>query len=145
MASALTIGQLAKAVGVNIQTVRYYERLRLLTPTARKPSGYRIYGATEKQRLSFIKNAQTLGFTLREIEELLNLRVGSIARRGDVKRRAAMKLAQVETKVKNLQALTRALRSLIRTCQYSQPSDGCPILKSLEEDGRTKHPLKERR
>lgn len=145
MGSGLTIGQLAKEVGVNIQTVRYYERLKLLIPIARKPSGYRLYGATERQRLSFIKNAQTLGFTLREIRELLSLQVGSIARRGDVQRRAAIKLAQVEAKVKNLQALTRALRSLIRTCQHSQSSAGCPILKSLEENGHTKNPFKERR
>ena len=145
MGSGFTIGQLAKEVGVNVQTVRYYERLKLLTPTARKPSGYRLYGVAERQRLSFIKNAQTLGFTLREIRELLNLRVGSIAHRGDVQRKAAIKLAQVEAKVKNLRVLARALRSLIRTCRHGQPSDGCPILKSLEEDGRTRVHVRERR
>lgn len=144
MGSDLTIGQLAKEVGVNIQTVRYYERLKLLTPTARKLSGYRLYGATERQRLSFIKNAQTLGFTLREIRELLNLQVSSIAHRGDVQRKAAIKLAQVEAKVKNLQALARVLRSLIHTCQHGKPTDGCPIFKSPEEGGRTRMSLKKR-
>lgn len=80
MPARLTIGRLAKAVGVNIQTVRYYERLRLLGPSARRPSGYRIYGEDEERRLRFIKNAQALGFTLQEIAELLNLRVSVRAR-----------------------------------------------------------------
>ena len=75
----LTIGTLAKEVGVNIETVRYYERLKLLTPTDRKPSGYRLYDGEALTRLRFIKNAQALGFTLHEITELLNLRVSSTA------------------------------------------------------------------
>ena len=137
MGSGLTIGQLAKRVGVNIQTVRYYERLKLLTPAARKPSGYRLYGATERQRLSFIKNAQALGFTLQEVAELLNLRVNSRARCGDVQRKATAKLATVEAKVLNLQALARALRSLIRACRAGQPTERCPILKSLEDEPKT--------
>ena len=75
MTAGWTIGHLAKAVGVNIQTVRYYERLKLLSPSVRRPSGYRVYGENEERRLRFIRNAQSLGFTLHEIEELLNLRV----------------------------------------------------------------------
>lgn len=86
MMEGRTIGQLAKAVGVNIQTVRYYERLRLLGPSARRPSGYRIYGGDEERRLRFIKNAQALGFTLQEIAELLKLSVTSTARCDDVQR-----------------------------------------------------------
>lgn len=136
MASGITIGQLAKNVGVNIQTVRYYERLKLLAPTARMPSGYRLYGTAEVQRLCFIKNAQALGFTLQEIMDLLNLRVSSAARCGDVQQKAAAKLAAVEVKVLDLQALARALRSLIRTCRAGQPTNRCPILKSLEKKGR---------
>ncbi|THJ25166.1 MAG: heavy metal-responsive transcriptional regulator [Nitrospira sp. CG24E] len=128
-----TIGQLAKAVGVNIQTVRYYERLKLLGPSARRPSGYRIYGEDEERRLRFIKNAQALGFALEEIAELLKLSVTSTAHCGDVQRRAQVKLAQVETKVRDLQALARSLRSLIRDCRAGQPTDRCPILQSLEK------------
>src|SRR5712692_4317838 len=137
MASALTIGKLAKAVGVNIQTVRYYERRRLLSPMARRPSGYRLYGDEALRRLHFIKNAQTLGFTLHEIAELLNLRVSSVARCGDVQRKAQAKLAQVETKVRDLRALARALEGLIKHCRAGQPTDRCPILKSLEEERRS--------
>ena len=133
MASALTIGTLAKAVDVNIQTVRYYERRRLLSPMARRPSGYRLYGEEALRRLHFIKNAQTLGFTLNEIAELLNLRVNSVARCGDVQRKARAKLAQVEAKVRDLRALSRALRGLIQTCRAGQPTDRCPILKGLED------------
>ncbi|MBI4000844.1 MAG: heavy metal-responsive transcriptional regulator, partial [Nitrospira defluvii] len=96
MPAGLTIGQLAKAVGVNIQTVRYYERLKLLNPSARRPSGYRVYGEDEERRLRFIKNAQALGFTLQEIAELLTLSVTSTARCGDVQRRAQAKLTHVE-------------------------------------------------
>ncbi len=136
MASTVTIGRLAKAAGVNIQTLRYYERLKLLTPTARKLSGYRVYGDEAIRRLCFIKNAQELGFTLREIAELLNLRVSSAARCGDVQRKAEDKLKQVEAKVRDLRALAGALRSLIHSCRAGQPTDRCPILKSLEEKRR---------
>ncbi len=134
MISELTIGKLAKEVGVNIQTVRYYERRRLLSPTARKSSGYRLYGEAALKRLRFIKNAQTLGFTLREITDLLNLRVSSTARCGDVERKAQAKLTQVQDKVRDLQMLAQALHGLIRTCRAGQPTDRCPILQSLEEE-----------
>jgi|SRR5881397_252675 len=136
MASELTIGKLAKQVGVNIQTVRYYERRRLLSPTARKSSGYRLYGEDALKRLRFIKNAQALGFTLREIADLLSLRVSSTARCGDVQRKAQAKLVQVEAKIGDLRALDRALRGLIHACKAGQPTDRCPILKSMEEDAR---------
>jgi len=133
MTAGWTIGQLAKAVDVNIQTVRYYERLKLLSPSARRPSGYRLYGQEEERRLRFIKNAQALGFTLHEIEELLDLRVSSKARCGDVQRRAEAKLRHVEAKVRDLRTLARSLRELIRTCRAGQPTDRCPILQSLEK------------
>src|SRR5438552_18541684 len=132
MASGLTIGQLAKSVGVNIETVRYYERLQLLTPTARKPSGYRIYSDDVVRRLRFIKNAQALGFTLEEIAGLLNLRVDAAARCGDVQRRAQAKLAKVQAKLRDLEATARVLKNLIRSCKAGQSTDRYPILKRLE-------------
>jgi MerR family mercuric resistance operon transcriptional regulator/MerR family gold-responsive transcriptional activator of gol and ges genes len=134
MTTALKIGQLAKDVGVNIETIRYYERLKLLGPTSRLPSGYRLYDTDSQQRLRFIKNAQALGFTLHEIEELLDLRVSSKARCGDVQRRAEAKLRQVEAKARDLRALAWALKSLIRTCRAGRPTDHCPILRRLDEE-----------
>ncbi len=136
MTVEFTIGQLAKQVGVNIQTVRYYERRKLLTPTARRPSGYRLYGEEALNRLRFIKNAQALGFTLQEVTELLNLRVSSKARCGDVQKKAQAKLAQVEAKIQDLRALDRALQSLIRSCHAGQPTDHCPILKAIEDNSK---------
>ena len=136
MPAELTIGQLAKDAGVHIETIRYYERRNLLGPTSRLPSGYRLYNCEAQRRLRFIKNAQTLGFTLHEIVELLNLRVSSTARCGDVQRKAGAKLKQVEAKVSDLQALARALQVLIWTCRAGQPTDACPILQSLEEQRR---------
>ena len=137
MPSPLTIGMLANAVGVNIQTIRYYERRGLLSPMARTPSGYRIYGDEALRRLHFIKNAQRLGFTLHEIAELLNLRVNSVARCGDVQRKAQAKLVQVEAKVRDLRALAHALQGLVRSCRAGEPTDRCPILKSLEHEPKT--------
>ena len=136
MPTKLTIGQLAKDAGVHIETIRYYERRHILGPTSRLSSGYRLYNREAARRLRFIKNAQALGFTLHEIEELLNLRASSKTRCGDVQRRAETKLKHVEAKVRDLQALARSLRNLIRTCRAGQPTDRCPILQSLEKTER---------
>ena len=136
MTAQLTIGQLARIAGVTVQTVRYYERLNLLNPSTRRPSGYRLYSHEEERRLRFIKNAQALGFTLREIAELLALRVASTARCGDVKKIARARLVQVESKVEDLQALARALKSLVQACRVGRSTGHCPILMSLQnEDG----------
>mgnify|MGYP001277177100 FL=1 len=134
MALGLTIGQFAKMAGVHVQTVRYYERRNLLQPTARKASGYRMYGDDALRRLRFIKNAQALGFTLREVNELLNLRVSSVSRCGTMQVKAQAKLRQVEAKTRDLLALSRALKRLIRSCLAGQPTEHCPILQSLDEE-----------
>ena len=134
MASGVTISQLAKAAGVNIETVRFYERRKLLQPTTRTPSGYRLYGPTENQRLRFIKNAQALGFTLHEITEMLNLRLNSRARCGDVLRQTQIKLTQVETKIQALQAMAHSLERVMRACREGLPTEQCPIHQGLEQD-----------
>jgi MerR family mercuric resistance operon transcriptional regulator/MerR family gold-responsive transcriptional activator of gol and ges genes len=145
MTTELKIGQLAKDVGVNIETIRYYERRNLLGPTSRLPSGYRLYNREAQRRLQFIKNAQALGFTLHEIEELLDLQVSSKARCGDVQRKAEAKLKHVEAKVHDLQSLATALRRLIRTCRAGQPTAHCAILQSLEDEkARRIHAAKRR-
>jgi MerR family mercuric resistance operon transcriptional regulator/MerR family gold-responsive transcriptional activator of gol and ges genes len=139
MTIELKIGQLAKQARVNIETIRYYERRHLLGPTSRLPSGYRLYNHEAQRRLQFIKNAQALGFTLHEIEELLDLQVSSKAHCGDVQRKAEAKLKHVEAKVRDLQSLATALSRLIRTCRTGQPTDRCPILQSLARKERKKN------
>ena len=129
-----TIGWLAKSAGVHVQTIRYYERQQLLSPGGRRSSGYRVYGHAAVARLRFIRNAKALGFTLREIGELLRLRVNGRARCGDVQRKAEAKLHGVEAKLTDLQALARALRGLIRMCQAGQPIDHCQILRQMERE-----------
>lgn len=133
MPTEFTIGQLAKDAGVHIETIRYYERRDLLHPTSRQASGYRRYNHEAQRRLRFIKNAQAVGFTLHEIEELLDLRVSSKARCGEVQNKAETKLKHVEAKVRDLQWLATGLRSLIHACQTRRPTTHCPILASLEE------------
>ncbi len=134
MMNNYTIGQAAKVTGVNIQTLRYYERRRLLSPKSRKASGYRVYDEESLKRLRFIKNAQELGFSLKEISSLLDLKVNSKARCGDIQNKAEVRLKDVEVKIKRLEAIKRVLKGLVQTCHREQTTDHCPILQSLEEE-----------
>lgn len=135
IAAQLTIGQLAGIVGVNVETVHYYERLNLFNPSARRPSRYRLYGHEKERRLRFIKKAQALGFTLREISELLTLRIASTtACSDDVQKRAQAKLVQVESKVQDLRVLAHVLKKLIQTSEAGQSTDRCPILMNVEKE-----------
>ena len=128
---AFTIGQTAKESGVNVQTVRFYERRNLIAPLSRRESGYRIFGPETVSRIRFIKNAQALGFTLKEIEQLLRLRVTKTSRCGDVKKKAEVKLRDVKAKIASLKALEKVLADLIKACQMKATTDHCPILNSL--------------
>lgn len=129
----LKIGELAKEAGVNLQTVYYYERRGILAPSARLESGYRLYDSGALKRLRFVKSAQALGFSLAEIESLLNLRVGSPARCGAALKKAEAKLREVETKIRSLDRLRRTLRGLVSDCRGRKKTDACPILSSLED------------
>jgi MerR family mercuric resistance operon transcriptional regulator/MerR family gold-responsive transcriptional activator of gol and ges genes len=133
MNTRLTIGRLAKQAGVNIDTVRYYERRGLLSPDAYRDSGYRLYDPEAARKLRFIKNAQELGFTLKEISGLLRLRVSNRARCRDVKRRAQAKLDDVDNRIQRLESIRRVLRELLRTCHSGRTTNHCPILRSLED------------
>lgn len=132
----LTIGAIAKKAGVNIQTVRYYERRNLLVPDDHRESGYRLYSNDAIKKLRFIRNAQELGFTLEEIMGLLKLQVRHRSQCAEVKRRAQAKLADVATKIAALKNLEKALKRLIKTCHARTPTDPCPILRTLEFDER---------
>lgn len=139
MAGKLTIGKVAKLAGVNIQTIRFYERKNLLLPSGRKKSvfafshdGYRVYDEDAVKKILFIKNAQKIGFSLKEIKELLRLRVNRSVQCKSVKAKAERKLQEVKEKIQDLNAMERVLSDLVRTCRSKAATDNCPILKSLE-------------
>jgi MerR family copper efflux transcriptional regulator len=129
--AAMTIGALAKKAGINIDTIRYYERNGLIPEPVRRPSGYREYGATDVARLRFILRAKELGFTLAEIGELLSLSADRDVR--GVKRRAERRLEQVEHKIKELQRVRRGLKTLIDACPGHGDLERCPIVAALSE------------
>jgi MerR family transcriptional regulator, copper efflux regulator len=129
---ALGIGQLAKRGGVGIDTVRYYERNGLLAPSSRLPSGYRRYSELELTRLRFIRRAQALGFTLKEIKELLALSAQRDV--GRVKRSAQAKLVDVEARIAALERMRDGLAKLIAACPGHGRAADCPILKTLTDE-----------
>ena len=131
MKVCLKIGEVAKAASINIQTIRYYEKLGLIKPSSRRTSGYREYTDQAVTQLTFIKKAQELGFTLGDISELLKLRVSSTARCGDVKTKTEIKLADIKRKISSLQKMKRALEDLVHCCEEEKKTDECPILNSL--------------
>lgn len=128
----LGISQLAKQGGVGIDTVRYYERHGLLTPRSRLPSGYRRYGPVELARLRFIRRAQGLGFTLKEIQQLLALSAQRDVER--VKRSAQKKLLDVRARIAALERVRDGLATLIAACPGHGRAADCPILRALTEE-----------
>jgi len=128
-----TIGELAKRAHVNIQTVRFYEREGFLEPVSRKESGYGIYNEESVKRLTFIRNAKELGFSLKEINELLKLKIRSTAGCARVRAKAADKLGEIQNKIAHLKKLEKTLLSLISDCENRVMSDCCPILDKMEE------------
>lgn len=134
---ALSIGQVAKGAGVGIETVRFYERQGLLEEPDRKASGYRQYPEGVVARLRFIRRAKELGFTLREIKELLALRIDPGATRADVRQQAQAKVADIESKIGDLQRMKEALLRLTASCHGDGPPNDCPILEALDRPGES--------
>jgi MerR family copper efflux transcriptional regulator len=130
--STLTIGKLANAAGVGIDTVRFYERAGLLNKPRRTASGYRLYAASDVGRLRFIRRAKTLGFSLDEIAELLRLNDGG-GRRGAVRALASRRLAAIEQKLTELSRMRDTLRHLVLQCRGDGPLAGCPIIDAVLE------------
>lgn len=129
---SFTIGELAKKASVNIQTIRFYERQGILKPVERLDSGYRKYDSESLKRLHFILQAKELGFSLREIQDLLGLRVKSVQACDRVRAKADQKLAEVRRKIVQLKNLEKTLKGLISDCELRQVSDCCPILERME-------------
>jgi MerR family copper efflux transcriptional regulator len=126
---SMGIGALAKRASVGIDTVRYYERAGLLAPRSRLPSGYRRYTDLELARLRFIRRAQALGFTLKEVRELLSLSAQRDV--GRVKRSAQTKLTDVGRRIAELEKVRSALSKLIAACPGHGRAADCPILQAL--------------
>ncbi|MEW5792198.1 MAG: MerR family DNA-binding protein [Pseudomonadota bacterium] len=137
---SLSIGRVAKAANVNVETVRYYERRGLLQQPEKGLQGIRRYPADTVTRIRFIKHAQDLGFTLEEIKALMALRASAQTPCTEVKRRAEQKLAMVHQKIEHMQALERVLRDMIHACeQQPRPELECPILAALDsQEGSTR-------
>jgi MerR family mercuric resistance operon transcriptional regulator len=132
----MKIGQVAKDAGVGVETIRFYEREGLLEEPPRRPSGYRQYPSEAVVRISFIRAAKELGFSLAEIRELLALRVEPDARCADVKERATHKIVDIEQKIRTLQRMKRVLKKLTAACDEGRPTSECPILAALDAEAQ---------
>lgn len=130
---AMTVGKLAKRTGVAVETLRYYERRGLLPQAERTESGYRLFRPEAVQRLRFIRRAQTLGFSLDEISELLSLSDDPERSAAEVKMRTRDKIADIELRIQDLQRMKQALVQLDRSCSGHGSTLDCPILASLGE------------
>lgn len=127
----LTIGFLAKAAGINIETIRYYQRIKLITEPDKPLTGFRIYPTETLKRIKFIKRAQQLGFSLSEIAELLQLGEGNCT---DVRQRAEYKRDHIDQQIKDLQNLRRTLTQLINSCKNNDGNQHCAIVETLSTE-----------
>jgi Hg(II)-responsive transcriptional regulator len=125
-------GEVAAEAGVNVETLRYYERRGILSKPQRTPSGYRQYPDEAVRVIRFVKRAQDLGFTLQEIEELLRLRENKRANCAAVRAAAETKIADVEARIASLRSMKRALGVLVAACADGRALT-CPVLESLGE------------
>lgn len=130
-ADQYTIGRLAVAVGVNVETIRYYQRRRLLALPARQARGFRYYGREALERLSFIRRAQAVGMSLEDIRQLLGLDRKRACKA--TRELAAHRLAVIETKLVDLTKLRNALAELVQECD-ERGGPTCPILARLSPD-----------
>jgi len=147
MSTPARIGQLARAAGVGVQAVRYYERIGLLLPATRGPNGYRLYGSDAPERLLFIKQAQSLGFTLDEIREILRLKHQGQSPCNCVRDLLTRKLDHLEHEMARLRRFRRDLRRTLQRAQRlprlpHNASVICPIIQvqsSNQRRGGTSH------
>ena len=127
----LSISELARQANVNIETIRYYERRGLISEPPRNKSGHRQYSHETVKRTDFIKRCQTLGFSLKEVEEILELRITPESTCADMKSRVTEKLTDVDRKMNELALIRDALSRLQKKCSGKGPIGSCPILEEL--------------
>ncbi len=140
-ARGMTIGRLAEAAGVHVETVRYYQRIGLFPEPTRAYGSARRYGPADAAHLRFIKRAQGLGFALDEVRLLLQLAVGEHC--AETRMLAERKLALVEEKLRDLSEIQSVLRGLVRACGAGAPGCGCPIIDRLAGEGRSTLPARQ--
>ncbi len=134
----MTIGRVAKAAGVNVETIRFYQRMRLVSEPAKPLGGVRRYPEDTVSRISFIKRAQQLGFSLAEIGHLLELeKAQSCGKTHDL---AVTKLAAVEARITDLARIRRMLRKLVAKCEVGKGQIACPIIDSLSTPPKSRKP-----
>ncbi len=129
----MRIGEVATRAGVNVQTLRYYERRGLLAEPDRHASGYREYDPDTVRLVRFIKRAQELGFTLNEIGDLIQLRKTDRRQSTAVRALATTKLEDIERKIRHLGAMREALRVLLEECACEGRTPACPIIEALDD------------
>src|SRR2546421_314059 len=132
--SRLSSGQVARRGGVNLESIRFYEREGLLPRAPRSSNGYRVFGEEDVRRVRFIKRAQELGFSLKEVAELLKLRSQPQSACSQVRARAGAKIADIEGKIRELRKMRVELLQLSGACG-KKGRRGCPILERLESEG----------
>ena len=130
-------GQVARDAGVNIETLRYYERRGILPRPARRASGYRDYTDEAVNVIRFVKRAQELGFSLDEIETLLTLAAGGPESCDSARTLASRKLRELDQKMRSIRAMQDSLRRLVATCAMPRNERDCPLLHAL--GGRDDH------
>ncbi len=130
----LSIGKVAEATGASVETIRFYERMGLIEKPPRKPSGYRMYSRETVTRIRFIRRAKQLGFSLKEIGELLDLRIDPETTCKDIRSRAAAKLGEIKAKIESLSRIKRALQKVTKACKGRGPISKCAILEAMESE-----------
>ncbi len=132
----MTIGQLARAASVGVETIRFYEREGLLAQPPRREAGYRQYPGAAVARVQFIRQAKELGFSLKEIGELLELRLAPGVACAAVRKRATAKIDDIEAKIAALRRIKRALVKLAAACAGNDAANECPMLEALGDGQR---------
>jgi Hg(II)-responsive transcriptional regulator len=127
-------GELAAEAGVNVQTLRYYERRGLLPEPARRNSGYRVYGPEAVRIVRFVKRAQELGFGLREAETLLGLAAGGPESCDAARELAEEKMAELDRRIADLRAMRDSLQRLTATCARPRADRDCPLLQAIDNE-----------
>jgi len=127
-------GELAKAAGISLETVRFYETKGLIPEPPRTSSGYRLYPGRTVERLQFVQNAKSLGFSLRQIRDLLTLRSEGADDCHSVRDQVIRQIAEVDDKIKDLVRIRKSLENLSQICDGNDPMNECPILDFLQQN-----------